>query len=259
MTELSQYVPVTHAAAVENKIQNSVKISKQLMKSELKRRIGELDAELDQAETNRRLTRELFEAAAKTLIKRETTAIVGKDGELTRMRNFFNKFSTVIKEEADHYFDTNADMIRDIDTTHAIGCMTGNGHYAAAFPDDHRAYTEHGLLPVSVELHIRDYESSTYHAEDYLGFTIAIPTHKSIEALRDTAVEAKGIATALNTKLHDLRQKLEGIDQVAEQMEAQLLVQELGKTDEGKEALRTAGELVGEMLGETPMLLRLEE
>lgn len=259
MTELSQYVPVTQAAAIENKIQSSVKISKQLMKSELKSRINELDTELDQATRANHLANELFETAANTLIKRETTELVRKDGELTRMRNFYNKFSTVIKEEADHYFDTNVDLIRDIETSHALGCMKGNGHYAAAFPDDHRAYTEHGLLPVSVELRIRDYESSSYHSDDYLGFSIAIPTHKAIEELRDKALEAKDIAAALNTKLHDLRQKLGGIDQVAEQMEAQLLVQELGKTDEGKEALRTAGELVGEMLGETPMLLRLSE
>lgn len=256
-----EYLPVTEAAAVENKISNSVKISKQLMRSELKKRIATDEEKVRELDINQSAVSGLVDEFIKALITPEVKRNINADSEFTRFRNIFNKFSTIDAEDlGSEYFSTNSKMIRNIETGHVRACLLGRGLvFGAAFPEDHKLFVEHQIVTVPVELGVRDYDEGGYHSDSYLGYEIGIPAPKELLDIVETYQKATADHKEALSALDAMREKLEGIDQVAEQMEAQLLVQELSKSDEGKLALQTAGDLVGDMLGETPDLLRLGE
>ncbi|URQ88246.1 hypothetical protein J8Z28_20385 [Pseudoalteromonas sp. SCSIO 43088] len=256
MTDNTQYLPVTQAAAVETKIQNSVKISKQLMKSELKKRIDDLTKEEREADTKLSVARDLVKMATRTLVEKHAMDYVARDGELTRIRNFFNKFSCIERDSAEKYFDKNTDMVRCVETGLAESCMLGTSNFKNMWPEYQKQFEEDGTLNLTVELRIRDYETTDYH-ENYLRFDLDFHATEELYKLSDAFKEAEEKWRELSNKLDSLKEKLNGIDQVAEQMEAQLLVQELSQSEEGRLALETAGQLVGDMLGETPTLLQL--
>lgn len=252
------YLPVTQADAIENKISQSVKISKQLMKAELEKRVASLEVQFATAQASRRAAANLFNAALEANLTREVRANIMADGELTRFRKIFNKFSKSDKDDNDSgYFDINGDMIREIETRHVGEMLRNPERFKVLFAKEYENYIKYSMVAVTVDLHIRDYDFDRHGQDEYLGYEVSVElstqTKDFLAQWRDENITADG----LGSQLAELSCKLEGIDQVAEQMEAQLLVQELNKTDEGREALKTAGELVGDMLGETPSLLQL--
>lgn len=255
-----EYLPVTEAAAVENKISNSVKISKQLMRSELKKRIAEDELKVSDLEASERAASRLVNDFIETLVVREVKHNINNDREFTRFRNIFNKFSTIDPEDlGSEYFSTNCKMISSINENLVRNCILGTRHFEATWPQEHKLYQEHKIITVDVELKVRDYDTGGYHSESYLGYQVGVPAPKELIEMVEKYKQAKAECGEAKKALESMKDKLDGIDQVAEQMEAQLLVQELNKSDEGRLALKTAGNLVGEMLGETPDLLRLGE
>lgn len=245
----NKYLPVTEATAIENKIGNSVKISKQLMKSQLKVKIKEAKEQINNhTETyNDMVTK--FKDEAEEAIRSQILLSMSNDKEFSRFRNFFNKFSAYSRENSHFYATTNIELIASIGTYTPIRDMLKNDFVGEALED----FTKHQLVEIQVELKLFDYDG-----EDYLGYSQKVHINDDLIGQLANIEKFKDVLNTGAAKYQELSEKLDNIDAVAEEMEAQLLVQELSKTEDGKEALKLAGNLVGGMLGETPELLNIK-
>ncbi|CAM0056453.1 hypothetical protein VPHK479_0045 [Vibrio phage K479] len=261
MSNTNNFVPVTEAQAVETKISNSVKISKQLMVSELTKRTEQLLEEYKAADVAAHIRSQAFFMFAREDIARQVRLLVNNDGKLTRFRNLYKDMS--LMQDADDReveWKTNVDIIKmdSIDEnlqTIQTEVSTGAAHWVDK--EDKEAWVNHKMVTVDVKTIFPDLNFNGHHGmyDNYLGFSLRfeIPD-KALEQL-DLYVEASKNARALNEQYNAMETKFKNIDKVAEEMEAKLLVQELAKSEEGKAALGIASDLVSEMLGETPVLL----
>lgn len=261
MSNTTQFVPVTEAQAVETKISNSVKISKQLMVSELTKRVDSLLEEYKAADATESIRNQAFFMLARQDITRQIRFAVNNDGQLTRFRNLYKEMSVMLDEDdREVEWKKNEDIIQMtdfVDNLYTIQSevLTGNTHWVDK--EDKDSWINHKLVTVDVKTIFPDLNFNGTHGmyDNYLGFTLRFGlSDKALEQL-DLYVEAAKEARSLNDQYNAMETKLKNIDKVAEEMEAKLLVQELAKSEEGKAALGVASDLVSEMLGETPMLL----
>lgn len=244
-----KYLPVTEATAIENKIGNSVKISKQLMKSQLKAKIKETREQLDNHTKTYTDMVNKFKEEAEASIRGQILLSMSNDSEFSRFRNFYNKFSAYSKKDSSYFAATNMELIDSISVYSPIRDMLRNELKG----EDLKDFTKHQLLEIQVDLKIFDYDG-----EDYLGYTQKVHINDDLIGQLANIEKFVDVLNTYTAKYTELSEKLDNIDAVAEEMEAQLLVQELNKTEDGKEALKLAGNLVGGMLGETPELLNIK-
>ncbi|CAM0033129.1 hypothetical protein VPHD496_0045 [Vibrio phage D496] len=261
MSNTNKFVPVTEAQAVETKISNSVKISKQLMASELTKRTEQLLEEYKVADATARIREQAFFTLSRDAIKRQVKLAVNNDGTLTRFRNLFKEMSLMQDDEdRDVTWKTNSDVIKLdelADNLHVIQNYVQDISSYWGIEEDKEAWVTHQLVTVDVKTIFPDLNFNGHHGmyDNYLSFTLRFEICSDALEQLDLYVTAAKEARALNDQYNAIETKLKNIDKVAEEMEAKLLVQELAKTEEGKAALGVASDLVGEMLGETPVLL----
>jgi hypothetical protein len=254
----SNFIPVTQQQATESKIGNSVKISKQLMKSELKKRIASLtDEHKDATDYYDNLSKGFHKELHSTVERQVHTSLIN-NSDITRFRNLFAKFSTFNGDDPClPKFTSNFDMLKDFrieDITYHL--------FKKETEEVDEVFSEFllGRATVNVNFSIPDRFTSDdedNYASDLetLGYGQPVQISQDLRDKYHLCVEAHTVKLELNSKRHKVKEKLSNIDDVAEEMEAQLLVQELSQTEEGKAALKIAGNLVGDMLGDTPALL----
>lgn len=254
--QTDNYLPVTREQSLETKISQSVKISKQLMKAELKKR---MDAALEEYQEARRTESLLSDSCLKLLqstVKRQVEMGLQNDSEITRFRNLFNKFSAFHDDPENGFkpFLTNTDLLRDFDIS---GMWSKLSNPTSEHNIDFRQKFLSGESEVAVDLNIVDRidEDEHYNYFPFLGYIQPIGISDEVIGAYKLYAESFVDCKELNNKYNTLEKKLNNLDTVTEEMEARLLVQELTKSDEGKQALNIAGELVGEMLGDVPALL----
>ena len=230
------------------------------MKSELKKRLTASLKEHDAIRDMAAIAQETFTKVFSKDVIRQVKLALANDGELTRFRNLYSKFSMFNGTDEDHpKMSNNLEM-------YSSTCMTVilNSVLTTRPSTKSEEITAEFLLgraEVGVELIIPDRPEDHDHSynKDYLGYTQPIGVSTEIIELYFTYRELEDKRMALNQEYITLELKLKDIDAVAEEMEAQLLVNELSKTDEGRAALEIAGNLVGDMLGDKPALLDLQK
>lgn len=258
---MNEFLPVTEAQAVETKISNSVKISKQLMVSELSKRIATAQEEYEKVDAVASVCHAAIFTVGNKEMVRQVRMSVANDGNLTRFRNLYKEMSLMMDDEEKVIeWKNNVDVIDLANLQGNFNAIINHEfHGKGSFTDteDREAWVNHGMVTVDVKTVFPDLNFNGHHGmyDNYLGFTLRFILSNEVRDLITKYIEAQTKANAANKEYKALCDKLKNIDKVAEQMEAQLLVKELAKTEEGKEALTIASGLVSDMLGETPMLL----
>lgn len=253
---LEQYVPVTKQAATEATIVNSVKIGKQLMKSELNKLMANALVRYEQLKKESSELNHTFQHKLKENTERQVRTELANSSEMTRFRNLHRKLTRYTDEPKGEApaFDTNLSLLREITFPDVL-----NLRPSSSVGKEVRAQFLAGSISVTVDLEIQDYayddEDDGYNLQ-YLGYTLECYVPAEIITLFQEALAKEVEMMEANHHYNDLERKLKNIDQVAEDMEARLLAKELSKSETGQEALRIAGELVGDMLGEVPALLQ---
>lgn len=258
---MSEFLPVTEEQATESKINQSVKISKQLMKAELKKRLEDLKLQYLLSEQETRSLSSIFRNQLKKNVTEQARMAIANDGELTRFRNLYAKFSRFETKDCKDFpaFANNLDMIKEIKWDDVATYV--KSHFDPTWVKFRQEFLL-GNTVVEVELDLPD----RIHEDDEDSYNSAAMDHplyfeQPIFINQDLidklfAFEEKEAATKdLDSQYDAVQDKLRNIDAVAEDMEARLLVQELSKSQAGLEALAIAGELVGDMLGDVPALL----
>lgn len=258
---MSTYSPVTKQQETENKISNSVKISKQLMKAELKKRLKSCKEEYDLVSKDASEAYSAFVTNFYEDAKSQVKTSLASDSELTRFRNLYNKFSIYNGTNEDFpAMPNNLSMYKSIDVDGIINSVAPQYNYK----EDNDVKSEFLLgradIPVSLIMPDRpEDEHDIYDNCGYLGYVRPIVVREEIIELYFKQKELSERKKELNTQYNGIELKLRDIDSVAEEMEAQLLVNELSKSEEGVAALEIAGNLVGDMLGDRPALLNMNK
>lgn len=268
----NEFIPVTQEKAVQTNIEYSVKVGKQVMKAQLKKAIAATIDEVTAARLAYAKAKETFEELFKVHVDNEVKLCIRNDRELTCFRGLFTKFSRFHEEDdSDGFgkFKTNLDMFESHEGEAVVNLLTKTFTLKAGCVPDYYLQVKQEFLSgnpiwVTVNLAIEDKVAPEYDS-DYsddlpkLGYATHIAFTQNVIDTFILAQEAFKTKITCGTKLSELTSKLDGIDQVTEEMEAKLLVNQLNKSEEGKAALGIASELVSEMLGDTPALLDLNK
>lgn len=263
MTNEIQVLPVTAQQATEAKIANSVKISKQLMKSELKKRMKALDEQRSTARADANALHDYFSVMLNNEVKRQVNMELQNDGQITRFRNLYTKFSRFNSDDKDFpKFESNLEMLQSFNMSD-ITCNL----FRSSVYDKNEDYVSFLLgnasLTVNLRIPDRSHENDNYFGDldthNPLGYIQHVGISQGVRDIYHSCKELNAITEKADEKYHDVLEKLEGIDEVAEEMEATLLVNELKQSDEGMSALRIASDLVEGMLGDKPELLNLHD
>ena len=126
----SEFMPVTQDTAVKNNIEYSVKIGKQVMKKQLQAALKEKKVEYNQvSELESSYLKSLY-TEVKEWINSRIHMNVRNDGEITRFRNMFNKFSRFDQNDGDwKKLKTNVDIIHSIEITHIVSKILKKSYY----------------------------------------------------------------------------------------------------------------------------------
>ena len=260
-----QFVPVTQAQSTETKINQSVKISKQLMKAELKKRMVALKVQYELSKKETADLHSKFLNQLKSNVTAQARMAIANDGELTRFRNLYTKFSRFDDKESKDFpaFTNNLDMVKEINWEDIATYV--KPHFDTVWIKFRQNFLL-GNTEVQIDLvlpdRIHEDDSDRYSSEPMenpLYFDQIIHVNQDLIDKLFEFEEKETATKELNLQYNEVDNKLTNIDAVAEDMEARLLVQELAKTDEGKAALAVAGELVGDMLGDVPALLTVDK
>jgi len=263
----SNVVPVTQDEAVKTNIGYSVKIGKQVMKSKLQAAMNETKTLYDKKNEYYKICASHFIDSFHKEATRQIKLDLNNDRDATRFRNLFAKFSRFHEKDNDNgfrAFTTNWDMVQETDIVSVVDkILHGNNKHALKLKED---FLLNEPVPITVDLKIPDRIHKDELDHNYidadsipkLGYEVSLTFGEDIKEIFHTARDAQKESRALNKKYNELETKLKNIDEVTEEMEAKLLVNELQKSDTGKEALNVASELITEMLGDTPDLLKLE-
>lgn len=249
MTQVSEFKPVTEQESLQSKIGNTVKIGKQVMKQQLQAELKKLDELREKTSIDVRVLHDIYRTYVNTFVKQEIHSRISRDSEVTRLRNIFRKYAS--GGDTKELYGDNIKFISHINSS-PMHYLTG-GYITV---DEKMEKQRKGDEPVDigVSVNVGDIDEDGDHCGN-LCFEYSIYLNsEAINLLNDYLVKSNELSKLCdNCEL--LKDKLTNIDEVAEEMEAAMLVQELGKTEQGKQALQVASELVSSVLGKTPSLL----
>jgi hypothetical protein len=258
---MNDFTPVTVQQNTEYQISNSVKIGKQLMKSEFKKRIETLSEKFKDLDESYEKLKKIFENKINLEIERQVNMSISNNSEVTRFRNLFTKFSRYNGSDEENFpkFKNNLDFLESFDTHlfRRLWLKESATEDCSTFQNFIK-----GEVFVNVHLNVLDNfneetDSDYISSMEKLGYGQDVAVSQDTIDLYFACVKVLDESVFVSSELSKVKQKLKNIDSVAEEMEAQLLVNELSKTEQGKKALEITGNLVGEMLGTVPALLDL--
>jgi hypothetical protein len=259
---MENFTPVTAQQNTEHQITNSVKIGKQLMKSELKKAIETLSKEYGKLREVSDKLEGAFKNQLKLEIERQVHMSISNDSEITRLRNLFTKFSRYNGNDEDDFpkFKNNLELLESFDLSfiHRVLWMKESASKESII---YQNFIK-GKAFVNVSLNILDNHNEETDS-DYIGNMEKLGYCQDVSISQDTldlyflCVENLSKANYADSECDELKYKLKNIDSVMEEMEAQLLVNELSKTEEGRKSLEITGSLLAKMLGTVPSLLDL--
>lgn len=252
-------VPVTQQEAVQTNITYSAKIGKQVMKSQLQQRLKKAEDDKIVADACLQVTQTKFLTLTNEELKKKAKLSIMQDGDITRFRKLYERFSLCVGDDScEVTWKNNVDLIKNIDCHELHSALGINHAMASQITKAKKLILDEGQTEVVVELAIPDLDASDGYTNQWLQYeeTISL-SNESIELFKET-LKCKKERDVASEKLRNIRSQLDNIDQVAEEMEAKLLVNELTKSAEGQAVLAVTSEMVSQMLGETPPMLDLK-
>ena len=262
VTEIS---PVTQQELTQSEIQNSMKVSKQVILTKVKEEVANvhINIMLQEAALKERFCGDNGKGGTKendlTVIMRERFAeIINSDIGLRHLRlatthmtgipTLTKNMQLVLTEDcydvSNYVYKPNSRMFKDILKT---------GVYAIS-------YCTAGFLPDRKEL--TDLVDDRYHDDvnPYLSFTIDVRVPKETLDAMSEVVETQKIIDGNRSKMSSLQYKIDNIDTTMEELEAKILVNHMAKSAHGKEVLAVTSSIVSEIIGEeSPLLSEFKE
>jgi len=231
-------LPVTQHEQTTNIIGYSAKIGKQVMKAQLEKQIQGFSEQLQDL-TKQKNDHFEFDAFVKYL-KNKLALEIENDSEIFNLRTALNFFL----HESDEFL-SNRDLVDDAE----CGCA------ARRIKDGHKPSDNCIQIRVDLKVDTRDEESYDNQISYYCQIELDDYWIKHIEELHviTDAIEE------IDESKRALTDKLRNIDEMVEQMEAQILVDHLAKTDEGQKILEVTSKMVSSVLGETPAMLSMDK
>jgi hypothetical protein len=256
------FTAVTAQQNTEHQISNSVKIGKQLMKSEFKKRIETLSEKYKDLDGSYEEWKKTFRNQLNIEIERQVNMSISNDSEVTRFRNLFTKFSRYNGDDEENFpkFKNNLDFLESFDAsllTRKLWLKESATKDCPVFQNFVKGKVFVNVYLNVLDNHNEDTDSDYITNMEKLGYGQNVVISQDTVDLYFVCVKVLDEANSVSSELSKVKYKLTNIDSVTEEMEAQLLIQELSKTKEGKAALEVTGNLVGNMLGTVPALLNL--
>lgn len=243
-----EVMPVTRDHQVQVNIGYAAKISKQVLRSQLKDRIAKLSQSVKE---QREQANEVLDTGKLTsYLNEQVEKSLSSDGDLTRLRRLVNKFMV---DDEEHNFPTNASLVK------SISARREASRYTAARSDSDAIVRlmEEGHFSVGVDLRLIPDIEGVFTEE--CGFEAVIPLNDEWKDKIQKHVAMYDEIYRIENEVSDLKDKLANIDELVEEMEAKMLVEELRSSEEGKRVLSISASIIGDALGETPELLSLKE
>lgn len=256
----SNVLPVTKAEVVETNINYSAKIGKQVLKTQLKERLEVCRNNVTMAEANLHLLAQPFRVELEKRLKNQLQMCITNDGEISRFRNFLNKFTEEDIQDVKKS-KSNWEFVDEHDVSSTLHALFGGGYSSAGtkmMRDD--LFKEETLtfdLKLKAFAYMGSYDEPQHNPEKQVSVSYDLPIVKSeLDTLRKV-IEAEEVLATKHTEVNNVRTQLDSVDDLVERMEAKLLVDELASTEDGKKVLAVTSDLVTDMLGDTPELLQL--
>ena len=254
LTQVTNSIPVTNAVLTQTDIDYSIKIGKQTIKAKLTQEIAKINEEI---RIYREKAENIFDLSQEQVIKIIKTAFkeqINNDKNLTKVRAAWNAFR-------DKHIRTNWGLVNIcyLDNTANNIIRPYNG-------SDPKAYAKYvndglkisfsicvGFMPDNFKNDNSDERDYEEHEDDF-DFTqrISVPAKLKIDMQRMLTVLQE--TSVLRNKQDALNLKLKNIDETMEEMEAKLLIQDLNRSERGKEVLELASEIISDVIEDSVQL-----
>lgn len=250
---------VKKSEQVETQIEYSTKIGKQVLKSQLQQRFDIAVENVLKANETYKEHKSFWQESTAEFLESKNNLSIANDGEITRLRNLINRFT-------EHKFNNNLQMIHSNNCKFVARDIFYHEFDLKKSQEKQEKTAKKGTVTVSADFKIAiplDVNEENLRLDcdefEFLGYELEIPLSDEIlQGLKTSLIYYRDTLDA-EKHLENIKQQIKNIDQVVEQMEAQLLVNELGSTEEGKKVLEVTSKLVAQMLGDTPSMLKLDE
>jgi hypothetical protein len=240
--------------ALTNKIGYSAKIGKQVLKQQLSAELKKCNARLTEIRDNCVKTHKEYNTELYQYLMSKLQLAVRNDGAIARLRNVFKEMfdkDTLPAELMSNWAFVQQEHIHGDARSSLHGMLNG---------DMLKRHVEKEEARVHYNLHI-GFFNERYDA-DRDGVLIYTQDISLTNELIELAKQALASLTEWEEERDTyslLRSKLRDIDNTVEQMEAELLVNELNSSEEGRKVLEITSNIVKQMLGDTPPMLEKVE
>lgn len=242
-----EVMPVTRYHQTQVNIGYAAKISKQVLRTQINDRIKQLSDQVDSLQEQAMAiftTAELSEH-----LQQKVYLHLKNDSDVTRLRRLVNKFSP--HDEA-HHFKTNEDFVDSMEARYEASrhsmCRSDADSIATLLSTE--------LFNVIVTLKVTPNVDGEYEHQCGFSMPIALDNDWREKIIKQAAIVDQKYK--LECEVHDLKKKLENINELVEEMEAKMLVDELSRSEEGQRILQITSSIIGNTLGETPSMLAVE-
>lgn len=249
-------VPVTQAELTNTDINHATKIGKQVI-------VSKLNEELDKAYCDMNaLHKEIVDTLGVSsdlvkIMEPRFELVINNCSQMSKLRCAINTFEETpmrnnMKMVTQHLLDTSC--------TRATNPLWLSARSKTVKPRFHphesfKTMAASGEMEVTYFMGVAWRNEGEWHKdgnecyEDNSGFTetVTIP-EDFLEKMRAAIPNIESLITQQET-IDKLQDKLDNIDKAMEEMEAKLLVNELNRTDRGKEVLAVTNNIIGDVLG----------
>lgn len=247
MTETT-IAPLEKVELNRNDIESSMKIGKQVILTNVKKRIEALKGQIRASKGERM---KVFEGQKKSLTKHFSSKIklaIKNDSDLDDLRRAVNKLF-------DFSYKNNLEFVADIDVDGAVVNLVKNDKFYSIHETRRlfQSYVNNEeisidfLLPIGAEDLKADYNAG----DDLDAATMEMAVPLTADMLRgcETILEHLEKEVALHDEIDSLNNKLRNIDKTMEEVEASILLEEMKTTEHGKRALEVTINVVEHVLG----------
>lgn len=264
-TTVAEVSPVTQQELTQSDIQNSMKVSKQVILTKVKEEIASVSVNiiLQEAALKACFCGDNGNGSTKendllVIMRKRLAEILNKDIGLRHLRLATNHTTDIPTLTKNMQLVINEDC-------HAICHFTYKPNsemfksmlVSEVFPV---TYYVAGFLPDKKEL--ESLVDGRYHdnVEPCMSFTVDVPLPRETLTEMAEAVDTQKIIDGNRSKMSSLQYKIDNIDNTMEELEAKILVNHMAKSEHGKEVLAVTSSIVSEIIGEeSPLLSEFKE
>lgn len=251
-------LPVTQAELTNTDIDHSIKIGKQVLISKLNEESDKIVKTIKEGCTK---IRDKFDDGSSlfSLMLPRFELTINSCSQLSKLRLAINTFEEKpmrnnMKMVTDYRLMRKcSDAVKPFWIGHRFGADKTTFNECSSF----RSIVDSGQMEVEYSIGVAWRDSGQWHedgdecCESRSGFTETIDVPEdTLELMRSVIPDIENL-TAQQAGLDAIKKKLNNIDKTMEEMEAQLLIKELGRTNRGKEVLSVASDLIKGVLGDS--------